>query len=343
MKSWQYLLPFFFPCLLAAQDLPTPIVGQLFAQPGINNGSPGRGFNIEYERQPRFKLAGGAMDGNENGKNEVEAKERFEAKLKFPLVRKNEWKVLGDIYHSFERYYFESIDSASLYAFQPLDGKMLRRTRLTGYIFKSISAKRYLALRIEASSNGKYNSIAKFQRRYMVYRASAVLGIKKNDDTELGLGVTFNDNFGRLTAFPFALFNHNFNERWGLETLLPIRYKLRHNVNERNLFSIAAEYWSSAYSLDLLTPGETAPHEYIFKNASAQFFVEWETNKMSSWTWFALRGGYSYNFNSRFVLPGTRNDGRIDAFPSSSVFISAAFFLAPPKAYIQANSSKEKL
>ena len=175
----------------------------------------------------------------------------------------------------------------------------------------------------------------------MVYRASAVLGVKRNEDTELGFGITLNDNFKRYTVLPFVLYNHNFSDKWGLETLLPIRFKLRHNMNEKNLLSLAAEYWSSAYSLDLQLPGETAPQNYIFKSAAAQFFVEWETNKLSSWTWFAFRGGYSYNFNSKFVLPGTRNGGRIDAFPSNSVFVSATFFLAPPKNYLEVDSVKK--
>jgi Domain of unknown function (DUF6268) len=341
VKKLPYLILLFLASLLRAQDLPTPVVGNLFAKPGIRNGSPGRGLSIEYERQPRFRLSGGAMEGNGNGKNEVEAKERFEAKMKFPILLKNKWKVLGDLYHSFERYSFESIDPASEYIFQPIDGEMLRRSRLTAYVFKSLSERTYLALRFEASSNGKYKGIANFDKRYMVYRTSAIIGVKRNEDTELGFGVMLADNFRRYTAIPFLLYNHNFSDKWGLETLLPIRLKLRHNMNEKNLLSLAAEYWSSAYSLDIQAPGENTPHDYIFKSAATQFFVEWETNKLSKWTWFALRGGYSYNFNSKFVLPGTRNDGRIDAFPSSSIFISATFFVAPPKDYLDGGSLKK--
>lgn len=330
------------PCLAMAQDLPTPIVGNLFAQPGIQNGSPGRALSIEYERQPRFKLSGGATESSQNFENEVEYKERFEAKLKFPLLLKDKWKVLGDLYYAYERYGFEDIDPAAAYVFNPLDGTKLQRTRLTGYVFRSLSNRTYLTIRAEASSNGNYKGIANFDRRYMVYRIAPVVGIKRNENTEIGFGVMFTDNFKRYTALPFMIYNHNFNERWGTENILPIRFKLRHNLNEKNLLNFAAEYWSSAYSLELTPPNETAPHNYIFKNASAQFFMEWETNKFSDWTWFAFRGGYSYNFDSKFVLPGTRNDGRVDAFPSSSVFVSATFFLAPPKKFLDRNGSGQK-
>jgi hypothetical protein len=333
-KPTSFAMLLLLPFLAAAQDLPTPIVGNLFVKPGIRNGSPGRGLSMEYERQPRFKLKGGGWGEMEDGSNEVEAKERFEAKLKFPLLNRDEWKVLGDLYHSFETYHFEAIEPGSDFAFQPLDGVRLRRTRLTGYVFKALNKRDYLTLRLEASTNGNYEGLAKIDKRYMVYRAALVYGMKKNEDTEWGFGALYNNNFGRVTMLPFLIYNHNFNDKWGLETLLPIRFRLRHNLNERNLVSLAAEYWSSAYSLDLTLPNTTQPTPYIFRNASAQFFVEWETNKLSRWTWLALKGGYSNNFNSRFTLPGTRNDGRIDAFPSQSVFVAATFFIAPPKDYM---------
>lgn len=341
MKSLIHLVLFLLPCMAVAQDLPTPIVGHLFAQPGIRNGSPGRGLSIEYERQPRFKLSGGATEGSHNFENEVEYKERLEMKLKFPLLLKDNWKVLGDLYYAHERYGFEDIDPATAYVFEPLDGTKLKRTRFTAYVFRSLSRRTYLTIRAEASSNGTYGGIANFDRRYMVYRIAPVVGIKRNEDTEIGFGVMFTDNFTRYSALPFMIYNHNFNERWGTENLLPIRFKLRHNLNENNLLNLAAEYWSSAYSLDLTPPQETTPRNYIFKNASAQLFLEWETNKFSEWTWFALRGGYSYNFDSKFILPGgSRNAGRIDAFPSSSVFVSATFFIAPPKDILERGGSK---
>ncbi|MBI1226701.1 MAG: hypothetical protein GC192_15815 [Bacteroidetes bacterium] len=342
MKLVKHLILLLFPCVLAAQDLPTPIVGTLFAQPGIRNGSPGRGFSIEYERQPKFRLSSKSLGSGETLKNDVEAKERFEVKLKFPLLLKNNWKVLGDLYHSYERYYFESINPKSEFALKPIDGLRLHRTRLTGYVFKSFSQRNYLALRFEASSNGGFEGLANFDRRYMVYRLAAILGVKKNEDSELGFGVMLNDNFGRYTALPFIVYNRNFSEKWGMESILPIRLKLRHNLNERNLLSFAAEYWSSAYSLDLQIPGDSYLTPYIFKSSSVQTFVEWETNKFSEWTWFALRGGVSYNFDSRFILPGTRNDGRIDAFPSTSIFVSGTFFIAPPKDYLDEKSNRKQ-
>ncbi len=339
MKTFLNLAFLLLPVLLAAQDLPTPIVGQLFAQPGIQNGSPGRGLSIEYERQPRFKLEGGGWGEQENGTNEVEAKERFEAKAKIPFLLKDNWKVLGDVFYAFERYRFEGIEPASAYAFGPLDDAMLRRARLTGYLFRSLSDRTYLTIRAEVSSNGKYDKFVDLSSRYMVYRLAGGIGIKRNEDNEIAFGAMLTDNFGRYTVLPFLIYNHNFNERWGTENLVPIRLKLRHNLNENNIISFAAEYWSSAYSLDVQPPSEAAPRDYIFKNASEQLFVEWETNKLSEWTWLAFRAGYSYNFDSKFIEPGTRNGGRIDAFPSSSVFMSATFFVAPPKDYLERNGS----
>ncbi len=341
MKYLHLLLLAFVPMLLMAQDLPTPVVGNIFVKPGIRNGSPGRGLSIEYERQPRFNLNGGGWKEQDNGSNEVAYKERFEAKLKFPLLNKEEWKILGDLYHSYERYEFDGIEPSSQYAFGPLDGVRLHRTRLTGYLFKALTERAYLTFRLEASSNGSFHGLVNLDRRYMVYRVAAILGLKRNEDAEMGFGVMFMDNFSRYTAVPILIYNRNFSDKWGLEAILPLRMKLRHNLNDRNILSFGTEYVSSAYSLDLQPPGENAPVPYIFKNSAAQAFLEWETNKLSKWTWFSLKGGYSYNFDSRFILPGTRRDGRIEAFPSSSIFLSAAFFIAPPKDYLEKASLKK--
>lgn len=341
MKYLLFSLIAFMPLLLTAQDLPTPVVGNIFVKPGIRNGSPGRGFSIEYERQPRFNLNGGGWGEMHNGSNEVEYKERFEAKLKFPLLNKDEWKILGDLYHSYERYEFEAIEPGSQFAFGPIDGVRLHRSRLTGYLFKALTERTYLTFRLEASSNGNFNGLVNFDRRYMVYRVAAIMGVKRNEDTEIGFGVMLMDNFGRYSAVPIFIYNRNFSDKTGVEAILPLRIKLRHNLNDHNILGMGAEYVSSAYSLDLQPPGELAPKSYIFKNSAAQAFLEWETNKLSNWTWFALKGGYCYNFNSRFFLPGTRDDGRIEAFPSSSVFLSATFFIAPPKEYIETGSLKK--
>ena len=186
MKVLKHLILLLFPCVLTAQDLPTPIAGNVFVKPGIRNGSPGRGLSIEYERQPRFNLNGGGWGEQNDGSNEVSSKERFEAKLKFPLLNKEEWKILGDLYHSYERYQFDAIEPGSQYSFGQLDGVRLHRTRLTGYLFKALSQRSYLTFRLEASSNGSFEGLAKLNRRYMVYRVAAILGMKPNEDTEIG-------------------------------------------------------------------------------------------------------------------------------------------------------------
>ncbi len=341
MKYLSFFALLLYAGTLVGQDLPTPIVGNPFAQPGIRYGSPGKAFVIEYERFPNYKLQGGVFPSDEKGLSELENKERFEAKIKFPLVLKGNWKVLVDIYYSHERYNFEEIAPENNYAFQAIDGDALKRARLTLYTFRSMSPKNYVALRMETSSNGAYPGLARFEKRYMVYRLAAIFGIKKNEDTEWGFGAITNYGFKRFTAYPFILYNHNFNEKWGLETVLPIKYSLRHNLTEKSLLTMSAEYWSSAYSITLKPPGALMPPDYIFKSSALQFYVKWEKNLLNAWTWVSFRTGYAYNFDSKFILEGTRNGGRINAFPSNSIFFSAGVFLAPPKKFMEANSRTE--
>jgi hypothetical protein len=328
-------------CAATGQDLPTPIVDNLFAKPGIRNGSPGKGFSISYERHPNYGLQGGILNEGKKGKSDVESKERFETKLKIPIFLRCNWKILGDVYYAFEKYRFETIQPPNNYAFEAIDGEALKRARFTLYAFRSISDKNYLGFRGEVSANGAYDGFVDFGRRYMIYRGAAIFGMKKSDDNELGFGAMVSHSFDRLRAYPFMIFNHNFNEKWGLETVLPIKYSLRHNLSEKSLLSLSAEYWSSAYSLDLQPPNATVPQPYVFRSSAAQVFLEWEKMLLTNWTWVSFRLGYSHNFDSRFVLEGTRDGGKIDAFPSNSIFLTAAFFISPPKQFMEAHSNKK--
>lgn len=328
------LLLLALPFSAFSQDLPTPIVGHPFARPGVTNSTPSKGLSIEYDRHPNYELGSDFMTVDQLPKTDVEAKERFEAKLKFPIVLRPQLKILGDIYHSFERYHFDEISPPENVYFRTIDGQRLKRTRLTFYALHPINRKHYLAFRTEVSLNGDFRGLFGFEERYAVYRAAGLWGIKfREDDEELGLGLMLNKGFRRTRVLPFAIYNRTFNDKWGLESVLPVRVGLRRNINEKNILMLNAEYWSSAYAIQVETPSPAVPDEFYFRSAALQFYVDWMSNHLTEWTWLTLKLGYSYNFDSEFV--GIHDRVKIGAFPSHSVFITVGFSLCLPKRYLK--------
>jgi hypothetical protein len=326
------LLIFSTLCLasfLFGQDYP-PANSHPFARPGVANSSPGKGFYIEYERHPNYEIQ---TDFNqENGKTstDVENKEHFEAKLKIPIIPKGKVLMLADIYHSFDRINFTNISPEDNYFFGTIDNEKLKRTRFTLYTIVSLGTKHYLGFRGEASFNGDYSGIVNFDEQYSVYRGAAALGFKTEDGLqEIAPGIFYSRGFTRNVLLPFVLFNKTFNDTWGIESILPLKFAIRHNFSEKSLLMLGAEYWSASYAIDIQAPGATSPSDYYFKNSAALLGLEWNQNFLTNWTWLSLRAGYAYNFDSKFV-EFNNLDNEVAAFPSRSVYFSAGFFLSPP-------------
>jgi hypothetical protein len=315
-----------------AQDIPTPLVEESFVKPGIRNTTPGKGLSIRYFVHPTYQL-----ETDENGdeqKSSLDSKKRLDVKLKIPLWLRERTKFLIGFYHSFEQYDFDNINPEGSPFLTAIDDRKLKRTRGTAYYLRSLNKNNYILLRFGASYNGAYDQFVNFDNRYAVYRFAAVVGIKKKVDREWGVGLLVTKNFQRILPLPIVIFNRTFNERWGIETAIPAKVKLRRNFSETSMLTMGYEYYSSAYSVDVYDKNGQTPTDYIFKSSAVKFSVKWHQRALSSWTWASLEAGYALNFDSRFIEVGNI-DNRIQTAPSNSFFISMSFFISPPKEWVR--------
>lgn len=320
---------FLFSFYLIAQDFPTPIFGHAFCKSGVENAAPGRGLVIEYFLHPKYNLQSNFGNPNRKEKNKVDNKKFIEAKLKLPIINTDPFKMLIGFAHTYEKYDFEQIAPPDNYLFQAIDDISLRRTRASLILFKSLSYKNYLAIRLGASYNGNYSGLVDFERRYAVYRASAIYGFKKNPNKELAIGLTLNNSFNRTLILPFFLWNQTFNDKWGLSTILPLKINVRRNFKNNSLLLVGYEYWSSAYSMDITPNDQDFAEDFHFRSSAIHFSADYQKRLVSDWTWIGIKAGWAMNFDSRFTR--TTTDTVIDAFPSNSFFISLSFFVSPPE------------
>ena len=327
-----FFLIFLAVSILSAQDIPTPFIEQSFVKPGIRNTTPGKGLSITYFLHPRYRLQTETND--ETVRAQLERRERLDVKLKIPLWNRERTKFLLGLYHSFEKYDFEMERSINTPFLDAIDGRRLKRSRMTAYYFRALNDKNYLAFRIGASYNGAYDKLINFDERYAVYRGAVILGIKRRVDRELALGVLVTKNFQRVLPLPVVIYNRTFNERWGLETAVPAQALIRRNFSETSMITMGYEYFSSAYSLDVYDRGLENPTDYVFKSSAIKFSTAYNQRLLTSWTWVRFEAGYALNFDSRFIEVGNI-DNRVAAAPSNSFFISVSVFLSPPKPWVR--------
>lgn len=316
-----------FYILVGQQDIPS-ISDNFFCKPGVVNSSPGKGVVLEYGLLPKAFLNVDDDDEDEFGGTNKLADEvsNLKVKLKIPLWHKPDLTILLGFEHERERHQLDLATDKNNVLLQTLDNRLLKISRGALYVVKPLNEKYYLGFRAGASFNGDYDGLVDTDKRYAIYRVVGLLGWKKRDDLEFGVGAMYNNSFQKTAVYPFLMYNQTFNDKWGIESILPINIKVRRNFNEGSMLLFGAEYSSNVFSMNV----ETAdmPRVFNFKNSGIDASAEWQ-QQVASWVWFSARAGYHYSFDATFENAKTGKEHSIS--PAGGLFGVVGVFLSPPQ------------
>jgi hypothetical protein len=327
-------------CAAAAQKSYLSLVDSMaaprFCTPGLSVKSPSRGIDIAYNL-----FQGGAMHplGPQPGEQSAHLRslESIVVRVRAPLINRPGLKVLLGYNYVPETYRFGrlpapmTLASGTLSAgdvFQDINTRALKHHAFNATLFKPLNERRFLGMQLRMAYNGDYSGWLPFENRYAVYSATVVYGFKPHDRLEYGFGVNFNHNFRRTRALPFIVYNRTLNPRWGVEANFPAQARVRHHLSQGSILQLGYEYHSRAYSIDVPRPwGGYAV--YHLNHAEILAGLSWE-RRLNAWVWFNARGGYQFNFNTRF-------EGReaiatsFRANLANAPYLRMGFFLSPPR------------
>lgn len=316
-----------FTHLVVAQDLLlTPMLDGP-CMPGVLGKSPGKGILLEYQLNPNTNLE--AKD-DPIQRSQVNVNRRFKAKLKIPLINRSHLKMMLGWNYYHEEYQFDPINSSIL---SNVDGKSLKSSRLSLYLIHSLDSKHYLAFKGVTSFNGDYRGVFNFDNRYLRYDAAFIYGIKPSNMEEWGLGILFRKSFNStFPVLPFASYNRNFNRKWGVEMVLPVNIKVRHNINPKSLLLFGPEFESRTYSIDVDGINKDASTEYHLRRSEVKFTVAYQYN-FAPWFWVEAAGGYTRNFTTRFETTDGSNviEDQLDLSATNGGFARVGIFISPPR------------
>ncbi len=304
-------------------------VNPFLCQPGVVNKSPGKGASISYTFNPDYKMR--PPDAESDSK--IRRNERFSTNLKIPLINGDKFKALIGLQYSVERYHFTKIVPENYPLFKKLNESDLKSAGVAAYFVVPINHRFYTSFRLSAGWNGDYSNFLSLDNRYATYRAAGLLGVKKGNSLEYGIGLVFTKGFRNNGLVPFGFYNQTFNKRWGIEAALPTSIKGRYNINPRMLTMFGVEYSSRSYALAVKEPSmnpfiptEKAPFNY---HRSGIDLVSSFYRQLSGWTWLEFKGGYSFNMNSEARdLPAQQS---YNLSPSGSWVGMVSFFISPPR------------
>lgn len=344
-----WLLPFFilFSFLLLsisvqAQVIPD-VLGQdvveaanvdCFCSPGIRNKSRSRGLELAYQ------FTGSSVFEEEKEPllpplSELEHLNRLILKLKAPVLLKDDLKILIGTSYRPETYSISRVGTDYQSEITHLNDEVFKSTSFSAIVSKSIDSTHYAVLRVKARFNGDYDGFVNFDKRYTIYTFYGAYGFKPSDDLEWGFGLSASTGFRRkFIAFPFFIYNRNFNTQWGIEAMLPAVIKLRYNHSPKTIFSGGINYSSRTYSIgvdrDPLLEGNPFS-DYHFRHAELQGGIEVE-QQIVPWVWLNVKTGYQKNFTTEFEgINGNDNDFLLS--PTGSPFFRIGLFISPPDSF----------
>jgi hypothetical protein len=130
------------------------------------------------------------------------------------------------------------------------------RTATVGILaFKPLDEKHFLIFQAATSLNGNYDigtyDFGEISPDFskMKYTVSLLYGWKKSDNQNIAIGLTRTYRGGRLLHIPIFLWNKTFNDKWGMELLLPARGGIRYNFSALSSINFGYELEGQSYLL----------------------------------------------------------------------------------------------
>ena len=338
------LVLLFLPCLQAqliqiepeSQLLPEEENASLakdpiFCSPGVSNKSRSKGLVLEYGLHGAYNTVAQNLASDANQSIRIRSIQDFTLKAKIPLVNKPTFKLLGGYEYSSENFDLSGIgQDQGDGIIQDLRTSLFKTNKFSLYASKAINDRYYAIFRVRASYSGDYDGWASFDGRYATVSGAGILGIKPDENTEWGVGITYSRGFDRNQIYPFLMYNRTFNDKWGIETILPVKIYGRYNVNKDMILLFGGEYSSRGYSIDMIAPQTQLtgmPVESTFRHAEAKFQVSLEKH-LVSWLWLNVKAGYEIPFRSQFIdLQVPENSFRYQS--GSRPFMKVGIFLSP--------------
>ena len=320
--SFAQVKPDFFP-----EDINPEAIGvRCFCKPGVQNKSRSRGFDFSYGilGSSTFEPEDDPLTRPFSSFRNVE---QLEINAKFPILNKEHFKILLGYKYYRETLRFDNVGQDFEEVFRELSNQRLNSNSFSVIISKPIDETRYLAGRFRYSLNGDYEGWIKFGEKYRIYKFLAMYGIKPSEDLEWGFGLNVASGFRGNSVLPFILYNRNFNQKWGLEAILPGLIYGRYNLNSKNILLAGIEYSSQSYRLDV-TESAFNIWDYAYNHSEIMIALNWE-HQFSNWIWGDIKVGYQMNFSSDFEAK-TDNTTPFNVEPTNNLFFKIGLFLSPP-------------
>ena len=271
----------------------------------VLNQTPQKIISVGYEYNGEFHMPGIRIAESFSilEDKHVSQVNVFKAQVNVPVVATN--KIIWQLGANYWGSKFAVENPGSNAFAKQLNQTSLISAGLNTTIFKPLNETNFMIFQASADVNGLFNENAKVTSNALTISATAIYGWKKSEKNMIGTGIARSYRAGRMMYFPVLFWNKTFNDKWGMELLLPAKGFIRYNINTSNMIQAGFELEGNQFSMPIPS---TQRDLFYIQRGELKPRIMWD-KKITGFLWFSAQVGLRYNY--RFDVMN-KYDGKED-------------------------------
>jgi hypothetical protein len=173
-----------------------------------------------------------------------------------------------------------------------LDKTALLTAGINTTVFKPLNEKNFLIFQASTDVNGLFENANAIQDKAITLSATIIYGWKTSEKNMIGTGLARTYRAGQLMHLPVLFWNKTFNDKWGMELLLPARGFVRYNFSTTNMLQAGFELEGNQFLMQL--PNTMSKNTYI-QRGEVKPRIMWD-KKLTGFLWINAQAGLRYNY-----------------------------------------------
>lgn len=248
--------------------------------------------------------------------NTIDRKAVFNGGLRIggniPLVSRTKMLINFGFNYWRSGYKFKDTPQPNDYFGQRLQKRGLNNIGLALTFFKPLNDRHFIIVMVQGEVSGDY-SLKELPGTVKHTKGSytALFGWKKQENKLLAVGASRTWRGGESLPIPVLLWNQTFNDKWGMELLLPARGAVRYNFSPRSLLLLGYELEGTSYNMafDYNANGQTANNDrFEYRRSEIRARLTWE-KQLLSFIWLSAQAGVRLNYRNAVAFDNQQDRG----------------------------------
>ena len=261
-----------------------------FCTQKVLNQTPQRIISIGYDYNAGFHMPGIRFSELNTSPQEfhVNRVNMLRAQVNVPVIATNKfiWQLGANYWSS--QFEFENNKTNNPFV-SSLQSNALVSTGINTTIFKPLNERNFLILQASADINGVFPKLGDIDSKALTLSATGIYGWKTSESNMIGTGIARTYRAGRLIYVPVVLWNKTFNDRWGMELLLPAKGFLRYNFSTSSILQVGFELEGNQFYTRL---PQSKNGEAFIQRGEFKTRIMWD-KKITGFLWFNVKAGLS--------------------------------------------------